>query len=671
MRQWYQRKVRPNHGCEIPQHIVCVDTETRRETDPKDKSKSVHRFRLGVAQAWKWKRDKWGAVEEFRFLHLEHFWDWLEGLQHAKQPVTVWAHNLGFDLTVLDFWKQLEAGRFLLFGPKPEGLSPAGNPKRGFAGCMVLESRVCFLKLQGRVGKVNFSDLFNYYPMSLAKVGAGIGIEKSKVEFDGATDPELMEYCARDTSILSEAVKGLLAEWKRANSGVWQPTIAKLAYTNWRHTYVKRQDQKGAKAVEGPASSDEAQWEREALYGGWTEPFFYGVITPKLPTPGGYDGGGYSHPRPHAYGPIWELDFQSFYPSVMRDNLFPAKCTGQCGGWPPSKLRVAMGCCQAIAEVQIDSPRDVYPVRRDGHTFHCRGRFVTTLAGAELLAALNAGHVTAVLRGQTYRAEPLFRDWVDHWWTERQRAAAAGAGARALFVKVLMNSLFGKFSQCGWKWIDLPNAPALKTWGTWKSRNDETGEMEGYRAIAGNVQVRRRGEEPAHTFPAISACITAAGRVKLRRALALCPPQSVLYVSTDALYVLDPAMNALREAGYVAEGELGKLRIVDCHPDGEISGINDLRLGSKLVKAGVPLKGRLQAAGDWQGTVFENLPSILARVPDGTVATWERKFETPFHVWKNRMRPDGWAEPWTLGAAPGADPRQEPLYDFEADASRL
>src|SRR5262245_45539665 len=106
----YLRKIKTTR---IPRRIVCFDTESFGDIKSKEPNTSLLTFRLCCASSFVRTGERWESMSNFETRIPGHFWDWLLGMTHAREKLWIFAHGIGFDLTMLDFWGRLSRGEFV------------------------------------------------------------------------------------------------------------------------------------------------------------------------------------------------------------------------------------------------------------------------------------------------------------------------------------------------------------------------------------------------------------------------------------------------------------------------------------------------------------------------------------------------------------------------------
>lgn len=623
-----RRYVKGNAGTEGPTNLLFFDTESKRPRDLPDGSGFTLSLRLWCATHVRREGETWTRQRDYDGTRGADLWDLVEALADWHRPLWVFAHNLGFDLTQAGFWRELERRRFTA-GPVARGPSPkTGKPRRPWLGRLVLEGRPTFLVVRCRNGVVRFVDTGNYWPTSLARIGGRHGLAKLPMPGWDAPRDEWVAYCRRDVDVVRLAVTELLSWWVREGCGVFKMTAPALAMTNFKHTGQCRTADGKALNIVLDDQSPARELERGAYLGGRIEPFYLGT----------------------APGPVYALDVNSLYLSVMAGRLFPRRRVRRLWEVTPDRLRQVMRSYGAIADVLIDTgpTSRSYPLRTAKCQLHCSGRFWTTLCGPELLRALNEGDVMRVGEAHVYSMAELFKGWAVRWFERKRAAQLAGDFGQAEFAKLIGTSLSGKFGQKGDWWVDTTERLPRKGWGYSTVIDDTTDTVTRYRYVGGHVQKRVTGKEPAEAFPAISAYVTGYARERMRSLIATCPPRTVLYMATDSLLVLQPGYDALKKAGEIDPEALGKLRVEGVYKEAEVCGPNWYRLDDCWTISG--MHGRAVEGPDGRpvAEVWDQLPGVLSGRPGDTWTVRRYQLADQRATLKNDPASDGWRKPFHL-----------------------
>ncbi len=632
-----RRYLRGNKGTEGPTSLLFFDTESQKPDQLPGNSGYVLKLRLWVACHVRREGENYTRTQYYRGHTAAEFWSMVESLLDWKRPLWGFAHNLGYDLTQLLFWDELERFRFTS-GPVDRGPSPkTGKDRAPWRGRLVLEGRPTFLILRNRGGVCRFVDTGNYWPSKLEAIGEKHGLPKLTMPPWEANDEHWFNYCTRDVDVCRVAVCELIRSWIQEDCGVFRMTAASLAMTHFQHKGTCRTPDGKHVNIVLEDKSPARPIERRAFLGGRIEPFYIGRIA----------------------GPVICLDANSLYLSAMSGNLFPRKRARKLNGPTPKRLREYMRIYGAIADILINTRAAdrSYPVRRDGLQLHACGRFWTTLCGPELIRALDAGDVEKVAECHLYSLARLFAGWADYWHERKVNAKRSADLGEYEFCKLIGTSLAGKFGQRGEWWVDAKGRRRRNFWGYTHRTGPDGAKAIVYRYVAGHVQKRVTGEEPDKAFPAISAYITAYAREYMRSVFGILPKRSLLYTATDSVVCLKPGYDAMVKAGLVDEEALGLFHLEGTYTEAEICGPNWYRVGDYWTCSGMHGRAVRAPNGEPVCEVWDQLPGRLSTKPDGTWTVRRMELRSLQPAEKNMPAGDGWRMPMRLSPIDGLTDR--------------
>lgn len=624
-----------------PSYVCCVDTEACERPHPEMADVREQRFRLGTATRARIVQGEPVKVEHFRFNDPNAFWEWLYSWKVGRAVTWLFAHNLGYDLTLLHFWKRCESTEFYFTEDADFRYAWKGkliNPRKRWHGVLVIDDPPTILCWRRDKRTFRAIDTLNYWPMGLHELGGHVGIRKAPFPGFGASAEELSDYCANDTAILFRAVVDLIRWWVRGHYGKFGSTSAALAWSAFRHRFYDV-------PIHIHGSKDAIGLERAAYYGGRVEAYYCGEVFPP-----GYraDRQAPNVVSPKAnpvVGPVHVLDVQSAYPAVMEQERFPCRLLDTASPetlWDFFRRLEHYGC---VARVTLKT-ETAYPMRQpDERVDYPVGEFETTLAGPELREAVGQGAVVKVHACAWYELADLFSPFVRHFWAQKKAAAEAGDTAQELFIKTVLNSLYGKFAQRRITWEDQPDESHEPPWDVWCRTNLRTGEVSWLRSIAGRVQKKSTGGEWWDSFPAIAAYVTSYLRVRMERLRQIARPRNVYYQDTDSLHVSDEGRALLKHNGWLEPGKLGMLRHVRTARQAHYYGLKHYELDGEVIQSGIPGKAEVTPEGVVKAMVFERTRSIVARSPDGVVRVRQREINRSDCHPRGRVGIDGWVIP--------------------------
>lgn len=527
--------IRGNTKCEIPSLAIFVDTETH--AIPKDEKTVENVLTFGWACHIRRKMGtNWTSPVWWRFDKVSHFWRGVEALAHSKSKLYIFCHNTNFDLPVLRTFSTLKARGWKLHKA-------------------VIEGPPTILEWRKDGATICIIDTLNFWRQPLASLGKSVGLRKLKMPPASASQARWDAYCRRDVKVL---VRSMLRWWNtlvEQDFGGFAPTIASQSFRIWRHRHMKHQvlihDDMRALALE-----------RACYYGGRNEAFRLGKIK----------------------GKVYYVDIKSAYPAVMRSELFPARLAGFAFGSERSTLPLLDRGYGVAAEVLVNTQQPIVPRLFDGKLCFPIGTFWAALTGPEIREVLKVGEIRDVGWSGAWVMEPLFRTFVDELFTLRKAALERGDDCQALFFKILMNSLYGKFGQNGFKWDKdrwEPNQPD----GSWIEYDYPTRETRYCRRLSGLTQRKRRDAESRESVPIIAAYVTAYQRIVLLNLIRVAGFHETLYCDTDGLLVTAKGYTRLKP--HMNGHGLGSLELKGIATNTEIRGLKDYTFGDEFHVKGV------------------------------------------------------------------------------------
>lgn len=639
-----RRTCKRNHRTGIPTCFAVVDTETHPVPSTQVPGATCHLLRCGVARYWREACGVQRSEERFFFADANAFWGWLFSKSQPRKTLWLWAHNLGFDLTALGFWRLLETGE-VSFG-RPARASPPGAEtlytRQGWSGCIVTGDPPTIVSCRTKDGRsIRMVDTMNFFPTSLAQLGALVGMEKLSIPGEVGDDDSWREYCERDVNITTEVVRTITRTVRMLDAGNLRTTVAGQAYACWRH----KEDVAQVAFDDNPSR---LAFQREAYYGARHRALFVGHVVPPA-----MDGiarfcGVPDGARVLFRGPVHALDITAAYASAMQGNLFPAMHISRPVSITPDRLAGRMEHFAAVARVVIRSPHSTYPRRhKDGVAWNV-GRFSTVLCGPELHRALFSGHVLEVQECDLYEQARLFDSFVGDCWRARVAAQKDGRALADQLIKRMMAALHAKFAQRAHKWEDVADMCAPVLWGTFTRIDHATGQAEVYRSLAGHVQRLCQGGEPANSFPLISAYTTAYHREQMREARMVAGEGNVLYECADSLHVTDDGLSNLTKNGMVHDCALGAFRLEGTYQHAEYRGRGYYCLDGEWTRPAISSKAKPEPAGCWRQDEFNRLDAVLDGPPPAGPICHERVVADPHAHIDGYINDQGWIVPWKV-----------------------
>lgn len=586
--------LKKNDSDQRPTRLLFVDIESRLSRI--DDSRTQHTLWFGYCLFWRRRpeREKDTLIWQ-RFTTVEAFWDYVVSRTKDREPLYLIAHNVAYDFGVMDMFAKLQQ-----HGYKLTSFYTSGHTS--------------IIRWSDTKRKIIVLDNGNYFGGALALWGQALGYPKLDVDPLTAPEAEVDPYCQRDVEIMYRLWLGLFAFLDEHNLGSFGITLPSQAFRAYRHRFMSR-------LIVIHDDEDALALERAAYHGGRTSIFYQGQLKS---------------------GPYYKLDVNSMYPFVMAAHSYPADLLHYVPQASLDELDDKLANYALIARVEVQTDEPVYPVMARGHLLYPVGRFWATLSTPELQYAQHQGHLRSVTGLCSYRTAPLFRPYVDFFYTLKQQYSSEPCNPYYAFTKLYLNSLYGKFGQRSQDWTQIeehelpdPRAEKIVTVGG--------GPIRMLYRFGNTYWLREDGGESYHSAPSIAAHVTAYARMYLWDLILQAGREHVYYCDTDSLLVDAIGLDHLQQ--HLEDTELGALKVEKECAGATLWAPKCYRMGEETRRKGVPGRAEQIEPQTW---TFETFPSFLSQ------SQW--KPETPYHTTRTQRRltyaitdgtpgTDGWIRP--------------------------
>lgn len=532
--------LKANKLTELPHSVAFVDTETTPKTAKR--GAVTHHLKFGWAAYQRTIRDgEWAEPEWARFTARDAFWTWLEGRTRPRTRTYVFAHNWTFDAPVLGLFEEL--------------------PKRGWKlQRAVIEGPPVILVYRRDSRTLAFLDTLNWWRVPLRELGASIGLPKLEMPAPGDSQELWDAYGKQDVEIIRRAVLAWIAFLKTHDLGGFATTLAGQSLRTFRHRFMTHE-------ILIDDNPQALRLSRDAYHGGRCECSQLGKVR----------------------GPVYVVDVNSQYPSVMLSEDYPVKLVGWTQRVTLDDLRrwLRDRCVVARCIVRTDVP--AYAHVHDGRLCFPVGTFRESLTTPELRYGLERGHIVGVEEAAVYTRGRIFEAFVREMYAHRLDAKARGDAVSTFLFKILLNSLYGKFGQQGGKWEMHSEAPDLSI-RVWDEYDYDTGTLRAYRQFGGVIQTRLATGEARESFPAIAAHVTAYARHALWQLILRAGRPNLHYCDTDSLWLTKQGYE--RVAALVDPLQLGAIKREDVHDWAIFHGPKDYQVPGRRRTKGVRASAR-------------------------------------------------------------------------------
>lgn len=545
----YWHYLRPVKGLGVPSRVLVFQVEPQIREISKRYCEHVWGRAAGVTY-WL-TRGEITDREEVYLPRPADWYKWLEKRSCNDRITWIYSYGLAYGLSLLDWFRtSLARGERIV-------------------SAILSDPPSIVLTSQGRRVR-KYVDAQNYWRDSLKgllSTGPTAGNGSAGATACTPTDTSTIESKTRKVGdILCRAIK-VVAHNSLCS---WQPTAATLSFAAYRNSF--------AQSNLGIHNDSQATaMERAALRGGLNKMYRSGFV-------------------PYA---TTLVDANSLYPSVMKDYLHPIKFRHHNETSSLTELRQALSGYHCVATVTVS--RENYermplfmPPCYDGS-----GAAQTVLPDPALRVAVATGCVENVHELARYDQGEPFLGFVDQLFALKLQLAEKGDNLGAKFVKLLLNSLPGKFAQRQRGWENVLDHPALGRWCYWWGSDPDTNVPVRYRCLGECTQRYVERGEWIHSFPGLCASVTSAARVELLRAMDLAGLGNVLYTDTDSLHLVGDGVARLEEGGYCHPSALGKWKTVVVGKDSHYWGLKHYRVGDYVCCNFLAASAKNISEGQW------------------------------------------------------------------------
>lgn len=561
-----------------PKRILIFDTETNHLPD----ENGIVEFSLKLGAMIYVEMDTEVNIKFRRvidFYTIDEFIQIFDGLLSNRSKLYVFAHNIGFDVRVLNLPFEFANMGYLSQPP-------------------IINQRTFIWSIKSDNGSAVFLDTANFGVISVSQLGDDLGFDKLDINFDTAKLDELLHYCIVDCQVLEKFIIEYLKFINTYQLGSFKVTIASQSLTTYRTRFMNNPPiiHCHEKAI---------QLERKGYHGGRTECFFIGEISGK---------------------DFYYVDVNSMYPYVMSSDNLPVEFLGYTEFVPLDYLGARLSRYYVIADVFIETDKPIYPLVNDHKLIFPVGRFRTILYYDELQNAYSANRIKYAYGCSVYRRGELFRDYVDFFYGRKRHYAETGNKSQRTIAKLFQNSLYGKFGQLQPYRYKIGTTDKDIVWRI-PCFNAETGEHTQEIAWFGDIYKEGKVGETTFSFPAIAGAITSKARFVLWKYMETAGLDHVYYVDTDSMIVDQQGYDNIQHL--LDEYELGKLKLEKSGNSLVIHGSKDYEFAGESKTKGIPKTAEMIANNRWEYLQFQGFITWLNQgansIPTGEYRTKERK----------------------------------------------
>lgn len=397
----------------------------------------------------------------------------------------VFAHNLGFDLTVT-------ALPFVLI-------------ERGWQlDAFNLGDESCWWTLAREDRRLLLTDSWSWLRCPLEDAARDVGRRKVKLPDESAPLLEWLRRCRGDVLILDRVMCTILDWWDDQQLGRFGITGASCGWSAMKQLAPART------LLVGP-EPERTAFERRAVYGGRKEVYRVGE----------YAGGWFA-----------DYDFVSAYATTAEHYPLPIRPARTRAPAAPLETHLDDPRFDVLAEVQVTTRRPCVPCRIGDDVWWPVGTFRTVITGPELRYAATVADTVEVLWCRWYELGRALQRWAA-WCGELQDGAGKGAGGLVgRLARSWGRSVLGRFA--GRTSEVVFDRPATHLgWHLETGHDLPSGADLEVVTIGGRELTIRRDLDAADCSPVVLAFVEGHCRAALGRALDQTAPELLLACNTD------------------------------------------------------------------------------------------------------------------------------------------
>jgi hypothetical protein len=441
--------------------------------------------------------------------------DFLWKYKRAFQGKYIVATNLQFDLVALFFgtyrWNDLK----LLW-----------NKNR------IITAQIQF-KDSNKHGRIEFIDTINFNPCSVASLGKIVNIPKMEIDKEVLTKKnvtkEQLEYIKEyniNDSLISMSYMYHLQDTLNNLGGNIKLTIPSCSLDLFRRKFMTTIFIKERVVLDDNTIEE---FILKGYYGGRCESFAIGE-----------------------FNNVNYYDVNSLYPTMMLKQ-YPIPQSIKVGHNTELEILTYLGMSECIVECPLNMSIPILPMRTDeDKIFYPTGTLKGTWTHALLSYAIEKGYkIKEIIKQYIYTEQlPLFRDYITTLYDIRKQYKEL-KNPEEVTIKLLMNSLYGKFGQKPSDIYEVIDGNANVSEVNKRLKNGY--EMEKSSDDNFFICTKKGTKYPKNSFPILSAYVTSYGQIHLHKLLSEYKP---LYCDTDSIMTQEKIPEDL-----ISSSELGLLKL--------------------------------------------------------------------------------------------------------------
>ena len=509
------------------------------------------------------------------FWRLSDFHNFIDGQILQHKTIHLLSHNANYDMTVGKIFKYIEDRNFIC---------KSFHPLHGSFFCHFKKDKNSLILI----------DSLNWFTDSLENIGKEIGMKKLKMPKGKIDNLQWIKYCSQDVAIVIQAMKELSKYLIRFSLGDLRITRASIAFSVFR-IYFHSSNMRTHNDI------DCLEHEYNSYFGGRTELLEIGKLKKQT---------------------YYMVDFNSLYPSVMKDNLYSVKLRRY---FPKSNLKQLKlfiqnyGC---IAKVKLNQDKPYFPLKTKTHTLFPTGKIITTLSTPELKRALELNLIDEVISLSVYYQKEIFSNYVDYFHKLKQQYKQENKKVFTYITKLLLNTLYGKLGQK----ISTLEDTGIKSDKKYAIEHEIDLKKRTFQTlkIINGITYREKYNLVARSsIPSIVSEVTSYARVKMLDAIKQAGWENCYYMDTDSLILNKKGLDNLSKS-YLGNS-LGKMVMELKSSNVILNGVKDYTFGKKVKLKSVPYRAKRKDKNTYIFEHFLTTREILMQPKNQVMKTVKRQ----------------------------------------------
>lgn len=584
-------------GRQRPTNVIFFDTETTLNNI--DDTVKKHTLKVGIGKYTRSiKNDYFIEQDKLIFKNSEAFWVWAISKHRTKTHLYITAHNIIYDMVIVDGFKTLVNKGYELQSFYSKG-------------------GVSVFRYKNENGSLTLLDNLNLFPGKLAKYGEKFNLPKLSINFDSTSLEALIIYCERDIDIMIRLWRNWCGFLDKHNLGSFKCTLAATSFNAYRTKYLNHK-------IYIHNDEQALKQERLSYKGGRVEAFYQGNLNSQE---------------------YFYLDINSMYPYVMLKHQYPRSLAGGLKNPSIFYLENRLKFYSVIIDVTLNTKTNPYPFKVNKFTAYPVGSFRTTLSTPEIIYALTNDYIDKIHYIYWYKRAPLFNQYVKDFYQLKLDYHKEGNTEFRTIAKLLLNTLYGKWGQMGFEQNYMG-----------ENKNEDISVEYGYdmirkerfiiNTINGKQFITYKTGESRYSFPAIASHVTAYGRIMLFELITLAGPHNCYYCDTDSLIVNEIGYKNLEHL--VNDNEIGKLALEGRSGEVRINAPKDYVFGGFVKRKGVKKDAVEVSDGVFRQEQWARFNGLVksGNISEYTTQTIEKTLYRRIH--SGVLSKSGWISPFSL-----------------------